>query len=123
MGHITVRELALWQGGDMPFTLLDVRRAAARQGDGTHIAGDQWLDPALWLDWKDGISNEKPVVVYCAHGHEISQGLTATLLAMGSAVPGKPRTGGNLDCSWYATMASEKQVTMASITRSASSSV
>jgi thiosulfate sulfurtransferase len=73
MGHMTVRELALWQGGDMPFTLLDVRRAAARQGDGTHIAGDQWLDPALWLDWKDGV----------AHGHEISQGLTAALRAMG----------------------------------------
>jgi thiosulfate sulfurtransferase len=83
MGHMTVRELALWQGGDMPFTLLDVRRAAARQGDGTHIAGDQWLDPALWLDWKDGVANDRPAVVYCAHGHEISQGLTAALRAMG----------------------------------------
>jgi rhodanese-related sulfurtransferase len=83
MSHVTVPELALWQGGGMPFTLLDVRRAAARQSDGTHIANDQWLDPALWLDWKDGIAKDRPTVVYCAHGHEISQGLTAALRAMG----------------------------------------
>ncbi len=83
MGHITVQELALWQSGGMSHTLLDVRRAAARQSDGTHMVGDQWLDPALWLDWKDSIAQDRPAVVVCAHGHEISQGLTAALRAMG----------------------------------------
>lgn len=79
---ITTAELALWQG-KLPFTLLDVRRAQARAADGTEIAGATWLDPSAWLDWKDQIPKDKPAVLYCAHGHEISQGLTAALRAMG----------------------------------------
>ena len=83
MSGITVAELALWQRGGFDFTLLDVRRAQARAADGSDIPGARWLDPALWLDWKNDIGSERPVVVYCAHGHEISQGLTAALRAMG----------------------------------------
>lgn len=83
MSKITARELTLWQSSDMPFTLLDVRRHKARLEDDTEIRNAQWLDPAQWLDWKDDISSAKPAVVYCAHGHEISQGLTAALCAMG----------------------------------------
>jgi rhodanese-related sulfurtransferase len=82
MSIITVAELALWQRGGFGFQLLDVRRAQARAADGSDIAGAHWLDPALWLDWKDSVGNDRPVVVYCAHGHEISQGLTAALRAM-----------------------------------------
>jgi rhodanese-related sulfurtransferase len=82
MSVITVAELALWQRGGFGFQLLDVRRAQARAADGSDIAGARWLDPALWLDWKDSVGAERPVVVYCAHGHEISQGLTAALRAM-----------------------------------------
>ena len=83
MSIITVAELALWQRGGFAFQLLDVRRAQARAADGSDIAGSSWRDPALWLDWKDDVGTERPVVVYCAHGHEISQGLTAALRAMG----------------------------------------
>ena len=82
MKSITAAQLAAWQSSPQPL-LLDVRRAQARSSSGMQIAGAAWHDPALWLDWKDGISAEQPVVVYCAHGHEISQGLTATLRAMG----------------------------------------
>jgi len=83
MSHITVPELALWQRGPMPFTLLDVRRAEKRAAEGDEIAGGQWHDPARWLDWKDEIPSARPAVVYCAFGHEISQGLTAALRALG----------------------------------------
>ncbi|MDP1532343.1 MAG: rhodanese-like domain-containing protein [Rubrivivax sp.] len=83
MSSITIAELALWQRGKFEFTLLDVRRAKVRQADDADILDGRWLDPALWLDWKDGIKAGAPVVVYCAHGHEISQGLTAALRAMG----------------------------------------
>ncbi|HEX6017296.1 MAG TPA: rhodanese-like domain-containing protein, partial [Burkholderiaceae bacterium] len=65
------------------FTLIDVRRAEKRCADGDEIAGTQWRDPARWLDWKDEISASLPAVVYCAFGHEISQGLTAALRALG----------------------------------------
>jgi thiosulfate sulfurtransferase len=83
MSSITVAELALWQRGGFAFQLLDVRRAQARSDDGSDIAGGSWRDPALWLDWKNEVGSDRPVVVYCAHGHEISQGLTAALRAMG----------------------------------------
>jgi thiosulfate sulfurtransferase len=82
MSLITVAELALWQRAGFDFELLDVRRASARAADGSDIGGGRWLDPALWLDWKNDIDNRRPVVLYCAHGHEISQGLTAALRAM-----------------------------------------
>src|SRR5262245_9668771 len=86
MNTITVAELALWRRAGFPFKLRDVRRAQARAADGTDIEGGTWLDPALWLDWKDRVRDiapaGAPVVVYCAHGHEISQGLTAALRAM-----------------------------------------
>jgi thiosulfate sulfurtransferase len=84
MSNLTIAELALWQRGGFDFTLLDVRRAEKRRADGDEIAGGRWLDPARWLDWKDGVAaSAAPVLVYCAHGHEISQGLCAALRAMG----------------------------------------
>ncbi|MBX3606663.1 MAG: hypothetical protein KF788_15395 [Piscinibacter sp.] len=83
MNTIGVAELALWQRGGMDHTLLDVRRAGKRAAEGDEIPGGQWLDPAQWLDWKDGVAGDRPAVVYCAHGHEISQGLTAALCALG----------------------------------------
>jgi thiosulfate sulfurtransferase len=85
MNSITIAELALWQSARSPFTLLDVRRAQKRRAEGDEIFGSRWLDPALWLDWKDEFAAApQPVVLYCAHGHEISQGLTAALRAMGA---------------------------------------
>lgn len=84
MQSISVAELAhkLEQGSLI--RLLDVRRAQALTGSGVQIASAQWQNPALWLDWKDDIAHDLPIVVYCAHGHEISQGLSATLQAMGA---------------------------------------
>ena len=83
MTMITVGELALWQRAAFAHTLLDVRRTEKRAAEGDEIAGTTWLDPARWLDWKDGVARDRPVVLYCAYGHEISQGLTAALRAMG----------------------------------------
>lgn len=84
MQSITVEDLAERLGQGAPIRLLDVRRVKARIDSGVQIEGAQWRNPALWLDWKDEIAQNLPIVVYCAHGHEISQGLTATLQAMGA---------------------------------------
>lgn len=84
MKSISVEELARQLELGIPLRLLDVRRAKAKVESGVHIAGALWRDPALWLDWKDDVARDLPIVVYCAHGHEISQGLTATLNAMGA---------------------------------------
>ena len=83
LNPITAQELALWQAQGFNFELLDVRRAGVRQEHGAQIAHAHWHDPAAWLDWKDSIGSQRPVVVYCAKGHEIGQGLTATLCALG----------------------------------------
>ena len=83
MNQIKPTELALWKNAGFAHALLDVRRSSARESDGTHIGGAVWHDPAQWLDWKDQVPADTPVVVYCAHGHEISQGLAAALCAMG----------------------------------------
>jgi rhodanese-related sulfurtransferase len=64
--------------------LVDVRRQGARQASGQTLVNAMWRDPALWLDWKDEVAAlPGPVVFFCVHGHEISQGLTAALCAMG----------------------------------------
>jgi thiosulfate sulfurtransferase len=84
MSHITSNELALWQAQGFDFELLDVRRAGVRAEHGAQIAGAHWHDPAAWLDWKDGIGTERPVVLYCAKGHEIGQGLTTALRVLGA---------------------------------------
>ncbi len=84
MKSISVSELTHQLEQGKALRLLDVRRAQAVAASGVQITGAQWKDPALWLDWKDDITHDLPIVVYCAHGHEISQGLTATLQAMGA---------------------------------------
>jgi len=84
MNRVDARELALWQRHGFDFELLDVRRAAAREREAVQIPGARWRDPARWLDWKESVPRENPVVVYCAQGHEISQGLAAALCAMGA---------------------------------------
>jgi rhodanese-related sulfurtransferase len=85
MSHLSPAELALWQRSGFVHALIDVRRAAKRRSEGDQIAGSEWLDPAQWLDWKDRFEGAgAPVVVHCAHGHEISQGLAAALRALGA---------------------------------------
>ncbi|MFZ6050255.1 rhodanese-like domain-containing protein [Pseudomonas sp. CR3202] len=83
MSRITVCELAEWQAAGCTFTLLDVRRVAVRTADAAEIHGARWLDPDSLFTWKDSVPRDRPVVLYCAHGHEISQGIAATLEAMG----------------------------------------
>lgn len=83
MSHITSAELALWQAQGFDFELLDVRRGGVRAEHGAQIAGAHWHDPAAWLDWKDSIGTRRPAVLVCAKGHEIGQGLTAALRALG----------------------------------------
>lgn len=64
--------------------LIDVRRQGARQAEGMTVENAVWRDPALWLDWKDEVAAMSgQLVFFCVHGHEVSQGLTAALCAMG----------------------------------------
>ena len=83
MERISICELAEWQAAGRTFSLLDVRRAGARQTAAAQIAGAQWRDPQALFTWKDEVARDRPAILYCAHGHELSQGCAATLRAMG----------------------------------------
>lgn len=83
MNRISICELAEWQTAGRAFSLLDVRRAEVRLADAAQIPEAQWLDPHALLSWKDQIPRDRPVILYCAKGHEISQGIAATLAVMG----------------------------------------
>jgi len=83
MDRISFTELEEWQRSGRRFTLLDVRRAGVRAADGADIDGAEWRSPDGLFTWKDDIARDRPVVVVCAHGHELSQGSAATLRAMG----------------------------------------
>ncbi len=83
MDRISPCELAEWQSARRSFTLLDVRRKSVRAADGAELPGARWLDPERVFAWKDEIPRDRPAIVYCAKGHEISQGIAATLRALG----------------------------------------
>jgi thiosulfate sulfurtransferase len=82
MTFLSVEDLAAELQGTKPVVLLDVRREQARATSGLGIPGAIWFNPAHWLDWKDEFAGAPRVLLYCAHGQEISQGLTAALCAM-----------------------------------------
>jgi thiosulfate sulfurtransferase len=83
MGCISIDQLAQWQAAGQRFSLLDVRRAPARLGAARQIPGSRWLDPEGVASWQEQLARDRPLVLYCAHGQEISQGITADLEAMG----------------------------------------
>ncbi len=83
MNSITSQQLQALQASGAPFELIDVRRAKARRQQGGDIPGGHWRDPERVLAWKDELALGLQRIVYCAHGHEISQGIVATLRAMG----------------------------------------
>jgi thiosulfate sulfurtransferase len=83
MTAITLENLVAELQGPSPLVLLDVRRDKARNGSGLDIPGTTWRNPAHWLDWKDEFAHAPRVVLYCAHGQEISQGLTTVLRVLG----------------------------------------
>ncbi len=63
--------------------LIDVRRAAAFDADDRLIASATWRDPFAVQDWEKFLPRHRPVVVYCVHGHEISQNACVALRAKG----------------------------------------
>jgi rhodanese-related sulfurtransferase len=63
--------------------LIDVRRRAAFDADPRTVPGAVWRDPEQVTNWADGLNLERPIVVYCVHGHEVSHGAVDRLRALG----------------------------------------
>ena len=59
--------------------LIDVRRGEAFEADDRQIIGSLRRLPEEVSDWRDALPNGRSVVAYCAHGHEVSQGVANAL--------------------------------------------
>ena len=65
--------------------LIDVRRGPVFEADEWIIAGAVRRPPEAIERWGHEIPPTSRVVVYCAHGQEVSQGAAATLHEIGAA--------------------------------------
>jgi rhodanese-related sulfurtransferase len=80
---ITVSELAKLAGTASAPLLIDVRREQAFKTANDMIAGAVRCSPDRVEQWRDHLSERRPVVVYCAHGQEVSQGVASALADKG----------------------------------------
>ena len=81
---VTVEKLTELLGSGQPVHVLDVRRAPAVEKSPKVVPGAQRVLPDQVRVWADkGQDKSVPVVAYCVHGHEVSQGAAAELISRG----------------------------------------
>lgn len=66
--------------------VVDVRRPAAVSSDPRRIAGAVWRDHMRTDEWGPGLDRGRGLVVYCAHGHNVSALAAARLASAGIGV-------------------------------------
>jgi rhodanese-related sulfurtransferase len=80
---VTSAELRQWLNADRGLTILDVRKKADYDADGVMLPQAQWMDPERVVEWSTTLAGTIPVVVYCVHGHAVSQRVVDYLRANG----------------------------------------
>jgi rhodanese-related sulfurtransferase len=80
---MTVSELAQLAGTARAPLLIDVRREQGFKTANDMIAGAIRRSPDTVEQWRGDLSERRPVVVYCAHGQEVSQGVASALANKG----------------------------------------
>ncbi len=63
--------------------IVDVRRRPAFDESDRTIATAEWRDHERAAEWAADLPDGAAVVVYCVHGHEVSQGAAAALRSAG----------------------------------------
>lgn len=63
--------------------VIDVRRREAFESSTQMIASATWRDPFAVADWAKYLPRNRPIAVYCVHGHEVSQHAADALRAVG----------------------------------------
>jgi len=82
---ISASNLYRWLGTAAAPPLIDVRRGPVFEADEWIIAGAVHCPPEEIERWGREIAPGSPIVVYCAHGREASQGAAASLHEVGTA--------------------------------------
>lgn len=88
MGKYFITAEQLWSsfgGTDAPF-VIDARRREAYEADDTVIPGAIWCDHMNTDTLADLDTGGRDMVIYCVHGHQVSQGSAAILRAAGKNV-------------------------------------
>jgi rhodanese-related sulfurtransferase len=63
--------------------VFDVRRRPVFEAAERLVAGARWRDPARAAVWGRDVEPGREIVVYCVHGHEVSQAAAALLQSIG----------------------------------------
>ena len=85
MSAMTVDELSKSLGTSNPPLVIDVRRKPAYQSSTDTIAGALRRDPETVSSWAGTLPGAATAVVYCVHGHEVSQNAAKALNERGIA--------------------------------------
>lgn len=80
---VTPLELRRWLEEGRALQVLDVRKKHDFDADPRLLPRARWKDPGQVAEWCTELSKTTPVVVYCVHGHAVSQGVVASLRSMG----------------------------------------
>lgn len=80
---IEATELSALMAANETVLIFDVRKQPAYEEDSSIVAGAEWRDPARIDEWGLSVTSDAPVICYCVHGHEVSQGASASLRARG----------------------------------------
>ncbi len=84
-GAISAAELRRRLDSEAPPIVIDVRKAPAFAGAADMISGALRRDPADVAQWARSLPQAAAAVVYCVHGHEVSQDAARALEAAGIA--------------------------------------
>jgi rhodanese-related sulfurtransferase len=80
---VSSQELYARLGAAAAPVLMDVRRAEAFGADDAVIIGAMHRPPESVSDWRADLPKNRQVVVYCVHGHDVSQGVAKVLQSAG----------------------------------------
>src|SRR5215210_1354545 len=78
-----VADLSASLGGESPPLVIDVRRREAYSKDTKTVSGAMRRDPEQVSSWGAELPPASKVVVFCVHGHEVSQGVAKALREQG----------------------------------------
>lgn len=83
---ISSQQLIPLIGTDLCPLIIDVRRAETFAASPTRIAGALWRDHMKTDEWLPQLPARRELVVYCAHGHNVSEIAVMRLAAAGADV-------------------------------------
>jgi Fe-Mn family superoxide dismutase len=80
---VSIEELSEELASGAPVQVIDARPKHYYTRSTDLMQGATWRDPTRVAEWSNQLSREAPVVVYCAYGFHVGQGVTAELRERG----------------------------------------